>query len=88
MEVEEDQIDFKDGIFEARNTNKKMAFGEVALQAYVAHKFDSDKIEPGLKEGAFYDPKNFNVSLGRPHCRSRNRSRYRRDYSRTLDRSR
>jgi carbon-monoxide dehydrogenase large subunit len=41
-----------------------MAFGEVALQAYVAHKFDSSEIEPGLKEGAFYDPKNFTFPSG------------------------
>jgi len=64
MEVPEDTVDFKDGNFEARGTNKKMAFGEVALQAYVAHKFDSAVIEPGLKEGAFYDPKNFTFPAG------------------------
>ncbi len=64
MEVPEDTVDFQDGIFSARGTNKKMAFGEVALQAYVAHKFDTEKIEPGLKEGAFYDPKNFTFPSG------------------------
>jgi len=64
MEVPEDTVDFKDGVFSARNTNKSMGFGEVALQAYVAHKFDTDKIEPGLKEGAFFDPKNFTFPSG------------------------
>jgi carbon-monoxide dehydrogenase large subunit len=64
MEVEEDQVDFADGEFSARGTNKKMTFGEVALQAYVAHKFDPEKIEPGLKEGSFYDPKNFTFPSG------------------------
>jgi carbon-monoxide dehydrogenase large subunit len=64
MEVAEDQVDFADGQFSARGTNKKMAFGEVALSAYVAHKFDTEKIEPGLKEGAFYDPKNFTFPSG------------------------
>ena len=64
MEVPVDQIDFEDGSFSARGTNNKMAFGEVALQAYVAHKFDSSVIEPGLKEGAFYDPKNFTFPSG------------------------
>jgi len=64
MEVEEDQVDFEAGEFSARGTNKKMTFGEVALQAYVAHKFDSDKIEPGLKETSFYDPKNFTFPSG------------------------
>jgi aerobic carbon-monoxide dehydrogenase large subunit len=64
MEVPVEQVDFEDGSFSARGTNKKMAFGEVALQAYVAHKFDSAVIEPGLKEGAFYDPKNFTFPSG------------------------
>ncbi|GAB4229952.1 MAG: xanthine dehydrogenase family protein molybdopterin-binding subunit [Methyloligellaceae bacterium] len=64
MEVEVDDVDFEDGTFSARGTNKTMTFGEVALQAYVAHKFDTSQIEPGLKEGAFYDPKNFTFPSG------------------------
>jgi carbon-monoxide dehydrogenase large subunit len=64
MEVLENTVDFQDGVFAARGTNKSMTFGEVALQAYVAHKFDSAEIEPGLKEGAFYDPKNFTFPSG------------------------
>ena len=64
MEVPEGDVDFNDGVFSGRGTNKSMAFGEVALQAYVAHKFDSAEIEPGLKEGAFYDPKNFTFPSG------------------------
>jgi carbon-monoxide dehydrogenase large subunit len=64
MEVPEVEVDFNDGVFSGRGTNKSMAFGEVALQAYVAHKFDSAEIEPGLKEGAFYDPKNFTFPSG------------------------
>jgi carbon-monoxide dehydrogenase large subunit len=64
MEVPEAEVDFNDGVFTGRGTNKSMAFGEVALQAYVAHKFDSSEIEPGLKEGAFYDPKNFTFPSG------------------------
>ncbi|HYK80413.1 MAG TPA: xanthine dehydrogenase family protein molybdopterin-binding subunit, partial [Micropepsaceae bacterium] len=64
MEVPEGTVDFQDGVFAARGTNKSMAFGEVALQAYVAHKFDSAEIEPGLKEGAFYDPTNFTFPSG------------------------
>jgi carbon-monoxide dehydrogenase large subunit len=64
MEVPEDSVDFAEGVFSARGTNKSMAFGEVALQAYIAHKFDSEEIEPGLKEGAFYDPKNFTFPSG------------------------
>jgi len=64
MEVPEDSVDFDNGEFSARGTNKKMTFGEVALQAYVAHKFDPEVIEPGLKETSFYDPKNFTFPSG------------------------
>ena len=64
MEVPEETVDFNDGVFSARGTNKSMTFGEVALQAYIAHKFDSSEIEPGLKEGSFYDPKNFTFPAG------------------------
>jgi aerobic carbon-monoxide dehydrogenase large subunit len=64
MELPEDTIDFENGEFLGRGTNKKMTFGEVALQAYVAHKFDPEVIEPGLKEGSFYDPKNFTFPSG------------------------
>jgi len=64
LEVSEDDVDFTDGTFSARGTNETMSFGDVALQAYVAHKFDSSEIEPGLKEGAFYDPKNFTFPSG------------------------
>jgi aerobic carbon-monoxide dehydrogenase large subunit len=64
MEVPESSIDFTDGVFSARDSNKTMKFGEVALQAYVAHKFDTAEIEPGLKEAAFYDPTNFTFPSG------------------------
>ena len=64
MEVPESTVEFQDGVFSGRDTNKTMTFGEVSLQAYVAHKFDTAEIEPGLKEGAFYDPTNFTFPTG------------------------
>jgi len=45
-----------------------MMFAEVALAAYVGHKFDTSKIEPGLKETAFYDPTNFTFPAGCHIC--------------------
>jgi len=51
-----------------KGTDKKMAFGEVALAAYVAHKFNSAEIEPGLKESAFHDPANFVFPAGVHIC--------------------
>jgi len=64
MEAATDDVEFKDGTFTVKGTDKKMAFGEVALAAYVAHKFNSAEIEPGLKESAFHDPANFVFPAG------------------------
>ncbi len=68
MEASTDDIDFKDGTFTVKGTDKKMAFGEVALAAYVAHKFPTSEIEPGLKETSFHDPTNFTFPAGVHIC--------------------
>ncbi|MBK1865158.1 xanthine dehydrogenase family protein molybdopterin-binding subunit [Aestuariivirga sp. YIM B02566] len=68
MEAAEGDIEFKNGSFSVKGTDKKMAFGEVALAAYVAHKFPTSEIEPGLKETAFYDPSNFTFPAGCHIC--------------------
>ncbi len=68
MEASEADIEFKDGRFTVKGTDKGMAFGEVALQAYIAHKFTGAQLEPGLKEGAFYDPTNFTFPAGVHIC--------------------
>jgi carbon-monoxide dehydrogenase large subunit len=68
MEASDKDIEFKDGRFSVAGTDKSLAFGEVALQAYVAHKFSGQDLEPGLKEGAFYDPTNFTFPAGVHIC--------------------
>ncbi len=40
----------------------------MALNAYIAHKFAGAELEPGLKEGAFYDPTNFTFPAGCHIC--------------------
>jgi carbon-monoxide dehydrogenase large subunit len=64
LEASINDIDFKDGKFVVKGTDKSAAFGEIALAAYVAHKFPTMHIEPGLKEHAFYDPTNFTYPAG------------------------
>jgi carbon-monoxide dehydrogenase large subunit len=64
LEASVEDIDFKDGKFSVKGTDKSVDFGSVALQAYVAHKFTGAELEPGLKEGAFYDPTNFTFPSG------------------------
>ncbi|MBA4788317.1 MAG: xanthine dehydrogenase family protein molybdopterin-binding subunit [Rhizobiales bacterium] len=68
LEASEGDIEFKDGRFTVAGTDRGLAFAEVALNAYVAHKFPTSEIEPGLKEGAFYDPSNFTFPAGCHVC--------------------
>ena len=68
LEVPPETVDFKDGIFSWTATNKTLTFPEVALQAYIAHKFSGEQLEPGLKEGAFFDPTNFTFPSGVHIC--------------------
>jgi carbon-monoxide dehydrogenase large subunit len=68
MEAAEGDIEFKDGKFTVTGTDKSVAWGDVTLNAYVAHKFTGAQLEPGLKEGAFYDPTNFTFPAGCHIC--------------------
>ena len=64
MEAAVADVEFKDGNFTVAGTDKSLAFGEVALAAYVPHNFPHDELEPGLDETAFYDPLNFTFPGG------------------------
>ena len=68
LEAAEGDIVFKDGKFTVAGTDKSAAWGDVSLNAYIAHKFAGQELEPGLKEGAFYDPTNFTFPAGCHIC--------------------
>ena len=68
LEASETDIEFKDGKFTVAGTDKSAGWGDVTLNAYVAHKFTGQELEPGLKEGAFYDPTNFTFPAGCHIC--------------------
>jgi carbon-monoxide dehydrogenase large subunit len=68
LEASAGDIEFKDGKFSVKGTDKSADFGAIALQAYIAHKFSGQELEPGLKEGAFYDPTNFTFPAGVHIC--------------------
>jgi aerobic carbon-monoxide dehydrogenase large subunit len=68
LEAAENDIEFKDGKFTVAGTDKSAAWGDVALNAYIAHKFTGQELEPGLKETAFYDPTNFTFPAGCHIC--------------------
>ncbi len=68
MEASDADIEFANGEFTVKGTDKKIAFGQVALTAYVPHNYPLDKLEPGLNETAFYDPTNFTFPAGTYIC--------------------
>ncbi|MFZ9734311.1 MAG: xanthine dehydrogenase family protein molybdopterin-binding subunit [Burkholderiaceae bacterium] len=68
LEASDADIDFANGEFTVKGTDKKIAFGQVALTAYVPHNYPLDKLEPGLNETAFYDPTNFTFPAGTYIC--------------------
>lgn len=68
LEASPKDIIFEKGEFRVTGTDRKLTFAETALNAYVAHKFPTTEIEPGLKETAFYDPANFTFPAGCHIC--------------------
>jgi aerobic carbon-monoxide dehydrogenase large subunit len=68
MEASDADVEFANGEFTVKGTDKKVTFGQVALTAYVPHNYPLDKLEPGLNETAFYDPTNFTFPAGTYIC--------------------
>jgi carbon-monoxide dehydrogenase large subunit len=68
MEASDADVEFANGEFTVKGTDKKVTFGQVALTAYVPHNYPLDKLEPGLNETAFYDPVNFTFPGGTYIC--------------------
>ncbi|MFQ5747181.1 MAG: xanthine dehydrogenase family protein molybdopterin-binding subunit [Gemmatimonadota bacterium] len=64
LEASEADVGFADGRFTVKGTDRSKTIGEVAMAAYVPHDYPIDELEPGLEEGAFYDPKNFTYPAG------------------------
>jgi carbon-monoxide dehydrogenase large subunit len=67
LEASEGDVEFRDGKFTVAGTDRAKTFGEIALTAYVPHKYPAG-LEPGLEESAFYDPKNFTFPAGCHVC--------------------
>ncbi len=67
LEAAEGDIVIEDGAVKVAGTDKQLGWHEVCLAAYTAHNLP-DGMEPGLKEGAFYDPTNFTFPAGCHVC--------------------
>jgi carbon-monoxide dehydrogenase large subunit len=67
LEAAVEDIVIEGGEVKVAGTDKKMPFALVALAAYTGHNLP-EGMEPGLKEGAFYDPTNFTFPAGAYVC--------------------
>jgi carbon-monoxide dehydrogenase large subunit len=68
LEASEGDIEFKDGSFAVKGTDRAKSIGEVVFEAYVPHHLPYGLIEPGMEETAFYDPANFTYPAGAYVC--------------------
>ncbi|MHA3914424.1 xanthine dehydrogenase family protein molybdopterin-binding subunit [Halovulum sp. GXIMD14793] len=68
MEAAEGDVELANGEFSVAGTDKKVAWADVTLAAYVPHNYPLEDIEPGLEETAFYDPSNFTYPAGAYAC--------------------
>lgn len=60
----DDDVEFEDGIFTVKNTNRSISFPEVAGASYAGHAFPTDEIEPGMHAASNFDPENFTYPSG------------------------
>ena len=63
LEAGEEDLEFAEGSWTVKGTDRSVGFGDVALTAYVPHNYP-EGLEPGLEFTSFYDPANFTFPYG------------------------
>ncbi|MEK7255672.1 MAG: xanthine dehydrogenase family protein molybdopterin-binding subunit, partial [Bacteroidota bacterium] len=63
LEASVGDLDFAEGKWTVKGTDKSIGFGDVALTAYIPHDYPAG-VEPGLDFSSFYDPANFTYPNG------------------------
>jgi carbon-monoxide dehydrogenase large subunit len=63
LEAAPEDLEYAEGKWTVRGTDRSMGFGQVALAAYVPHNYPQG-LEPGLEFTSFYDPANFTFPFG------------------------
>ncbi len=63
LEASEDDLEFADGRFAVKGTDKGLAIQEVVWAAFTAHNYPED-MEPSLDSDAVFDPENFSFPHG------------------------
>lgn len=67
LEASEEDVEFDDGNWKVKGTDKSVAFADVSLTAYVPHDYP-EGLEPGLEDNTFWDPTNFTFPFGTHIC--------------------
>jgi len=67
LECSPEDLEFANGSWNVKGTEKSVGFGDVALTAYVPHDYPENE-EPGLDFASFYDPVNFVYPFGAHIC--------------------
>ena len=74
LEAKPEEVEFKDGEFVVKNSNKKKTIEEIAFACYLPGTYGDIKsplpegVEPGLVETSFFDPSNFSFPSGTHIC--------------------
>src|SRR6185312_10884902 len=63
LEASEDDLEFANGRFGVKGTDKGLAIQEVVWAAFTAHNYPED-VEPSLDSDAVFDPENFSFPHG------------------------
>ncbi len=63
LESRVEDLEYAEGKWTVKGTDKSISFGDVSLTAYVPHDYPAD-LEPGLDFSSFYDPANFTYPFG------------------------
>ncbi|MCL4112982.1 UNVERIFIED_CONTAM: hypothetical protein GTU68_043904 [Idotea baltica] len=63
LEANPEDIQFVDGKWSVKGTEKTLSLADVSLTAYIPHNYPAD-LEPGLDFSSFYDPTNFTYPFG------------------------
>ena len=63
LEAAVEDLEYANGRWTVKGSDKSIGFGDVALTAYVPHDYPQG-VEPGLDFSSFYDPANFTYPYG------------------------
>ncbi|MEM6628935.1 MAG: xanthine dehydrogenase family protein molybdopterin-binding subunit [Bacteroidota bacterium] len=67
LESTPEDLEYGEGKWTVKGTDKSIGFGDVSLTAYVPHNYP-EGLEPGLDFSSFYDPANFTYPFGAHIC--------------------